>query len=97
METTTPPRGAQVRRADRRGGLRTEQTKAIGEGWRPDMTCFDEPPKATILFCEEVPPWGGDTQWAAMGPTFEALSAGLKATLLGLGAIHANVRKLGYR
>ena len=31
------------------------------------MTCFDKPPKATILFCEEVPPWDGDTQWAAMG------------------------------
>ena len=73
-----------------------EQTKAIGEGWHTDMTCFDEPPKATILFCEEVPPWGGDTQWAAMGPTFEGLSAGLQATLLGLSAIHANVRKLGY-
>src|ERR1700733_2985970 len=68
-----------------------EQTKAIGEGWHTDMTCFEEPPKATMLFCEEVPPWGGDTQWAAMGPTFEALSAGLQATLLGLGAIHANV------
>jgi len=25
-----------------------EQTKAIGEGWHTDMTCFDEPPKATI-------------------------------------------------
>jgi taurine dioxygenase len=73
-----------------------EQTKAIGEGWHTDMTCFEEPPKATMLFCEEVPPWGGDTQWAAMGPTFEALSAGLQATLLGLGAVHANVRKLGY-
>jgi taurine dioxygenase len=60
-----------------------EQTKAIGEGWHTDMTCFDEPPKATILFCEEVPPWGGDTQWAAMGPTFEALSAGLRTTRSG--------------
>jgi taurine dioxygenase len=45
---------------------------------------------------DAVPPSGGDTQWAAMGPTFEALSAGLQATLLGLGAIHANVRKLGW-
>jgi alpha-ketoglutarate-dependent taurine dioxygenase len=73
-----------------------EQTKAIGEGWHTDMTCLDEPPKATILFCEEVPPWGGDTQWAAMGPVFEALSSGLRQTLLGLNAVHANVRKLGY-
>jgi len=73
-----------------------EQVKAIGEGWHTDMTCFDEQPKATILFCEEVPPWGGDTQWAAMGPAFEALSDGLRQTLLGLRAVHANVRKLGY-
>jgi taurine dioxygenase len=64
-----------------------EQTKAVGEGWHTDMTCYDEPPKATILFCQEVPPWGGDTQWAAMGPTFEGLSAGLQATLqVPLGA-----------
>ena len=61
-----------------------EQTRAIGEGWHTDMTCFDEPPVATMLFAEEIPPWGGDTQWAGMGPAFEALSPGLRATLLGL-------------
>jgi len=72
------------------------QTKAIGEGWHTDMTCFDEPPKATILFAEEVPPWGGDTQWAGMGPAHDALSPGLRATLTGMRAVHANVRKLGY-
>jgi alpha-ketoglutarate-dependent taurine dioxygenase len=58
-----------------------EQTKAIGEGWHTDMTCLDEPPKATILFAEQVPPHGGDTQWAGMGPAFEALSEGLRRTL----------------
>ena len=73
-----------------------EQVKAIGEGWHTDMTCFDEPPKATILFAEEVPPWGGDTAWAGMGAAFDALSQGLRATLTGLRAVHANVRKLGY-
>jgi taurine dioxygenase len=73
-----------------------EQTKAIGEGWHVDMTCFEEPPKATILFCQEVPPWGGDTQWASQAAAFEALSPGLQATLTGMQAIHANVRRLGY-
>jgi taurine dioxygenase len=68
------------------------QTRAIGEGWHTDMTCFDEPPVATILFAEEVPPWGGDTQWAGMGPAFEALSSGLRQTLLGMRAVHANAR-----
>ena len=32
-----------------------EQTRAIGEGWHTDMTCFDEPPVATMLFAEEIP------------------------------------------
>jgi taurine dioxygenase len=72
-----------------------EQTRAIGEGWHTDMTFFAEPPIATMLFAEEIPPWGGDTQWAGMGPAFEALSSGLQATLLGLRAIHSNIRKLG--
>src|SRR5262249_10249491 len=54
-------------------GLRREpaQPRAVGEGWHTDMTCFDDPPVATILFAQEVPPWGGDTQWAGMGPAFE--------------------------
>ena len=59
-------------------------------GYAPDLC------RTNILFCEEVPPWGGDTVWAAMGPVFESLSAGLQRTLIGLNAIHANVRKLGY-
>jgi taurine dioxygenase len=71
------------------------QTRAIGEGWHTDMTFLDEPPVATILFAEEIPPWGGDTQWAGMGPAFEALSDGLRSTLLRLRAVHSNVRKLG--
>src|ERR1700728_3634632 len=36
-----------------------EQTRAMGGGGHTDRPCLDEPPKATILFCEEVPPWGG--------------------------------------
>src|SRR5215469_10162987 len=34
------------------------QTRAIGEGWHADMTCFDPPPFATILFAQEVPSAG---------------------------------------
>ena len=59
------------------------------------MTCLDEPPAATILFAQECPPYGGDTLWAGMGPALESLSEGLRRTLAGLRAVHANVRKLG--
>jgi hypothetical protein len=49
----------------------------------------------TILFAEDCQPYGGDTMWAGMCPAFEGLSDGLQRTLLGMRAVHANVRKLG--
>jgi taurine dioxygenase len=72
-----------------------DQTRNVGESWHVDMTCFDEPPSATILLAQECPSYGGDTLWAGMGPAFESLSQGLRRTLAGLRAVHANVRKLG--
>jgi len=59
-----------------------DQTRNVGESWHVDMTCFDEPPLGTMLF-------------AGMAPAYAALSEGLRRTLLGLRAVHANVRKLG--
>src|SRR5215469_15243714 len=72
-----------------------DQTRNVGESWHVDMTCFDEPPVGTILFAEECPAFGGDTLWAGMGPAFADLSEGLRRTLTGMHAVHANVRKLG--
>jgi taurine dioxygenase len=72
-----------------------DQVKNVGESWHVDMTCFEEPPVGTILFAQECPDYGGDTLWAGMCPAFEALSGGLRDTLAGLRAVHANVRKLG--
>jgi taurine dioxygenase len=72
-----------------------DQTRNVGESWHVDMTCFDEPPMGTILFAEECPAYGGDTMFAGMVPACAALSDGLKRTLLGMRAVHANVRKLG--
>jgi len=68
-----------------------EQTKAVGEGWHTDMTCFDEPPKATILFCQEVPPWGGDTQWAAMDQAGIAAAAQVPVRLRHPAGVHHQV------
>jgi taurine dioxygenase len=72
-----------------------EQTRNVGESWHVDMTCFEEPPIGTMLFAEDVPPHGGDTMFAGMVPAYEALSDGLRRTLAGMRAVHANVRKLG--
>lgn len=72
-----------------------DQTRNVGESWHVDMTCFDEPPAGTMLFAEECPPYGGDTMFTGMAPAYDALSDGLKRTLTGLRAVHANVRNLG--
>src|SRR5579875_1997207 len=33
----------------------------FGGSWHTDLSWFEAPPKATMLFAEEVPPYGGDT------------------------------------
>jgi taurine dioxygenase len=72
-----------------------DQTRNVGESWHVDMTCYDEPPIGTMLFARELPERGGDTMFAGMAPAYDALSDGLKRTLYGMRAVHANVRKLG--
>jgi taurine dioxygenase len=72
-----------------------DQRKNVGESWHVDMTCFEEPPVGTMLFAGECPERGGDTMFAGMGPAWDELSEGLKRTLIGMRAVHANVRKLG--
>ena len=72
-----------------------DQTRNIGESWHVDMTFRPDPPMATMLVARELPAYGGDTLWANMTLAYAALSDGLKATLRGMRAVHANVRNLG--
>lgn len=63
-------------------------TRATGERWHTDVSCDQAPPMASMLHLTEVPPVGGDTLWASMYAAYDALSAGMKALLEGLTAIH---------
>lgn len=72
-----------------------DQTRNIGESWHVDQTFHAEPPSSTLLTGREIPEWGGDTMWTSMTAAYDALSDGLKRTLLGMRAVHANVRRLG--
>jgi taurine dioxygenase len=72
-----------------------DQTRNAGESWHVDMTFRERPPMATMLFAEECPDHGGDTCFASMVLAYEALSPGLRDTLDGLDAVHANVRHVG--
>ena len=56
--------------------------------WHTDMSSYDEPPAASILYSLEVPPSGGDTSFCNMYRAYETLPDELKAKLQDLQAIH---------
>jgi taurine dioxygenase len=60
---------------------RPEQTIAFGSNWHTDTTYFEAPPMATMLLARELPPKGGDTQFANQYLAHEALSDGMKSLL----------------
>lgn len=71
-----------------------DETQNIGDTWHVDGTYTADPPAVTLLVARELPRHGGDTIWASMRTAYDALSDGLKKTLEGLDAVHANVRGL---
>src|SRR5438132_3134857 len=63
-----------------------EQRRKIGNGWHTDHSYNLKPAMGLMLYAREVPTTGGDTLFASMYAAYDALSAGLKATLDGLKA-----------
>jgi taurine dioxygenase len=66
-----------------------DQTGNIGGGWHTDHSYDHEPALGSILVARELPPAGGDTHFASMYATYEALSRGLQKTLENLHAVHS--------
>jgi alpha-ketoglutarate-dependent sulfate ester dioxygenase len=56
--------------------------------WHADVTAAVNPPAASILRAEEIPPYGGDTQWSNTVAAYEGLSAPLRKLAEGLRAVH---------
>ncbi len=57
-------------------------------GWHTDLTPAVNPPTASILWGEVVPPYSGDTQWTNLVAAYEALSPAMRGFVDGLRGIH---------
>lgn len=57
-------------------------------GWHADITAAINPPAASVLRGDIVPPYGGDTQWTNLVAAYNALSPTLRSFLEGLRGIH---------
>ena len=58
-------------------------------GWHTDITAAVNPPAASILRGETVPPYGGDTQWTNLAVAYDALSPTIRALADTLHGVHS--------
>jgi len=72
-----------------------DQEANIGGGWHTDHSYDEIPALGSVLYALEIPPTGGDTQFASMYAAFDALSDGLKELLSGLNAVHSSRHVFG--
>lgn len=61
----------------------------FGGDWHSDFSFLEAPPKASLLFAEELPPVGGDTLWIDMERALQTLPQDLHAELKDKIAIHS--------
>jgi len=62
----------------------------FGGIWHSDTAYLQEPPMGSMLLAREVPPYGGDTEFASQTLAYEALSDGMKRLLDGMVAVNAS-------
>lgn len=64
---------------------------ALGAGeatWHSDMSMFDIPASATMLYAEEVPPTGGNTRFTNLYRAYETLPEDTRNSVEGRKSIH---------
>jgi len=64
----------------------------FGGLWHSDTAYLENPPMGSMLLAREVPPYGGDTEFANQYEAYEALSEGMRKLLDGLVAINASTK-----
>jgi alpha-ketoglutarate-dependent taurine dioxygenase len=64
----------------------------FGGIWHSDTAYLEEPPMGSMLLAREVPPYGGDTEFASQYLAYESLSEGMKRVLNGLVAVNSSAK-----
>jgi len=72
-----------------------EKVTPFGGNWHSDWSFQDQPPAATILRSEVIPPVGGDTLYCDAVRAYDALDEAMKARLAPLRAVHSATRAYG--
>ena len=69
-----------------------EERVNFGGLWHTDTTYLDEPPLGSLLLAREIPPTGGDTEFANMYLAYESLSPALREFLDGLTVVNSSAK-----
>ncbi|MBM3341916.1 MAG: TauD/TfdA family dioxygenase [Betaproteobacteria bacterium] len=76
---------AKFRKANRHQG---QPLMRAWSGWHTDITAAINPPAASMLRGETVPPYGGDTLWTNLAAAYNALSPTMQKICDGLRGLH---------
>jgi taurine dioxygenase len=71
--------------------LETERSN-FGGVWHSDTTYLQIPPMASMLYAIELPPVGGDTEFANQYLAYETLSSGMRAMLDDLTGVSSSMK-----
>lgn len=64
----------------------------FGGVWHTDTAYLEQPPMASMLLAQELPPYGGDTLFASLALAYETLSPGMQRMLEGLVGINSSAK-----
>ncbi len=64
----------------------------FGGIWHTDTAYLEEPPMGSMLLAREIPPYGGDTEFASQYLAYEALSEGMRRLLDGLIGVNSSAK-----